>query len=428
MLRLLALLLLSSSVCAAPDGKQQELGDLRGRIAELREEVERASEDRKEAADDLRTSEKRISEVSRTLHNLRKDEDHLGMTLNQLAEERGSIEEKLDADEDQLAKLLRQRYQRGEADPLRLMLSGANPGEVQRNLGYYAYVGQARAALIESHRANLDSLAAVEERTRLKKDELAQVKQTQQQQKARLDEEKRAHKAVYDKLSQQISQQRKEINSLLRDEQRLTRLIEKLRRLAEENKARKARELAAAKAKEKLARAKQARDQQAAKTREPRSDKPVAKTEKPIRAEPVERVADASLAGYKFAGLRGKLALPTAGEIVAKFGQSRRGGGPAWKGLFIRTRSGQAVRAVGNGEVVFSDWLRGFGNLLIVDHGSGYLSLYSNNESLYKQAGDAVRAGDVVAATGNTGGHDEPGLYFELRRLGQPFDPMSWVR
>jgi C-terminal peptidase prc len=95
--------------------------------------------------------------------------------------------------------------------------------------------------------------------------------------------------------------------------------------------------------------------------------------------------------------------------------------------LFIRARSGQEVRSVATGEVVFSDWLRGFGNLLIVDHGGGYLSLYSNNESLYKQAGTRVRAGDAVASVGNTGGQEEPGLYFELRHLGKPFDPMTWV-
>jgi septal ring factor EnvC (AmiA/AmiB activator) len=86
------------------------------------------------------------------------------------------------------------------------------------------------------------------------------------------------------------------------------------------------------------------------------------------------------------------------------------------------------VRAVGSGRVAFADWLRGFGNLLIVDHGGGYLSLYSNNESLYKQAGEPVRAGDVVAAVGATGGQDEPGLYFELRHQGKPFDPLAWVR
>lgn len=83
---------------------------------------------------------------------------------------------------------------------------------------------------------------------------------------------------------------------------------------------------------------------------------------------------------------------------------------------------------MGTGKVAFADWLRGFGNLLIVDHGDGFLSLYSNNESLYKQPGDPVQAGDVVATVGATGGQDEPGLYFELRRQGKPFDPMTWVR
>ncbi|MBU1665733.1 MAG: peptidoglycan DD-metalloendopeptidase family protein, partial [Gammaproteobacteria bacterium] len=141
----------------------------------------------------------------------------------------------------------------------------------------------------------------------------------------------------------------------------------------------------------------------------------------------VNRVADASLAGLNFDRLKGKLALPVAGEILHRYGQNRDGGGPAWKGLFIRARQGQEVHAVGSGQVAFADWLRGFGNLLIIDHGDGFLSLYSNNESLYKQPGDPIRAGDVVAAVGATGGQDEPGLYFELRRQGKPFDPLTWV-
>lgn len=404
MFRLLALLflLLPGPAGAAADNKQKELGELRGRIAQLREEVERASEDRKEAADDLRISEKRISEVNRALLDLRRNEQRLGATLAQLADERDTIEAKVREEEAQLANLIRLRYSRGDVDAARLLLSGRDPGDVQRDLGYYAYIGKARAVLIEEHRETLAQLAAVEDKTLLRKTELDQVKQTQLSQRKALSEEKQARQSTYDKLSQQIRQQRKEIDNLVRDEQRLARLIEKLRRLAEEAKAKKA--------------------AQAAKEREKRPNRPATKGEK------VDRVADASLAGYKFASLRGKLALPTVGEIVAKFGQARSGGGPAWKGLFIKTRAGQPVRAVGSGEVVFSDWLRGFGNLLIVDHGEGYLSLYSNNESLYKQAGDAVRAGDVVAATGNTGGHEEPGLYFELRRQGQPFDPLAWVR
>ena len=396
----LTLALIAGLANAADDSKQKELGELRGRIAQLREEVERAAEDRKEAADGLRDSEKRISEVNRNLLDLRHDERRLGSTLAQLSDEQAAIEDRLREERQHLADLLRHRYGQDDTDSLRILLSGRSPGEIQRDLGYYAYIGRARASLIESHRTTLAELAAVEMQTRQRKSELDQVKQTQLAQRKALSDEKQARQATFDKLSQQIRQQRQQIDNLVRDEQRLARLIEKLRRLAEEAKAKKA-----------------------AKARQANKAKPSTKP-----GETVSRVADSSLAGYKFSNLRGKLALPTAGEIAAKFGQGRSGGGPAWKGLFIKAGAGQPVRAVGNGEVVFSDWLRGFGNLLIVDHGEGYLSLYSNNESLYKQAGDSVRAGDVVAATGNTGGHEEPGLYFELRRQGQPFDPLSWVK
>jgi len=219
---------------------------------------------------------------------------------------------------------------------------------------------------------------------------LEQIKQNQLTQRTTLDREKQVRQATYNQLSDQIRQQRKQIDSLARDESRLSRLVERLQRLSEARKT--------------------------TKPREPRAGKTITS------------VADASLAGLRFAALKGKLALPVAGELLARFGQARAGGGPAWKGLFIRTKAGQPVRTVASGAVVFADWLRGFGNLLIVDHGGGYLSLYSNNESLYKQAGDTVHAGDVVAATGDTGGQEETGLYFELRRQGQPFDPMSWVR
>jgi septal ring factor EnvC (AmiA/AmiB activator) len=226
---------------------------------------------------------------------------------------------------------------------------------------------------------------------------LLKVKQERVTQKKTLEIEKGSRQQVLYKLSAQIRQQRKQIDTLVRDEKRLTQLIEKLARLA-----------AAA----------------AAKPAKPKiQPKP---TPKP--GEVVTKVADASVAGLSFARLKGKLALPLAGEIISKFGQSREGGGPAWKGLFIRSRQGNEVRSVGSGEVAFADWLRGFGNLLIIDHGNGYLSLYSNNESLYKQPGDPVRAGDVVATVGATGGQDEPGLYFELRHQGKPFDPLSWVK
>jgi septal ring factor EnvC (AmiA/AmiB activator) len=114
------------------------------------------------------------------------------------------------------------------------------------------------------------------------------------------------------------------------------------------------------------------------------------------------------------------------GELANHFGAPREDSGISWKGLFIRAQEGGEVRAVAGGRVVFADWLRGFGNLMIVDHGNGYMSLYGNNQALLKRVGDEVRAGDSIAAVGNSGGNQESGLYFELRHLSKPFDPLAW--
>ena len=387
----LIFLLAAATAVAAPDnGKQEELKELRSRIQSLQEELEQATEDRSEVADALKKSERRISDVNRGLRDLEHRQRSLSRDLKQLNEDTRSTQGEIAEQQKRLAVLLKERYIQGSGDALKLMLNGQNPGEVARNLEYYGYIGRARADLIRQHRESLARLRSLQDKTRQQNDSLTQVKQERVAQKKTLEAEKGARQEVLYKLSEQIRHQRKEIDTLARDEKRLTRLIEKLARLAAASAA-----------------------------------KPAA-SQKP--GQKVDKVADASLAGLDFVRLKGKLALPVAGEILHKFGANRDGGGPAWKGLFIRARQGQEVRAIGSGKVAFADWLRGFGNLLVIDHGDGYLSLYSNNESLYKQPGEPVRAGDVVAAVGATGGQDEPGLYFELRHQGKPFDPLAWVR
>jgi septal ring factor EnvC (AmiA/AmiB activator) len=129
-----------------------------------------------------------------------------------------------------------------------------------------------------------------------------------------------------------------------------------------------------------------------------------------------------------FSRLKGSLRLPVAGELMNRFGAPREGGGLNWKGLFIRAAQGTAVKAIAAGQVVFAEWLRGFGNLIIVDHGEGYMSLYSNNESLYKQVGERVQPGDAIAAVGNSGGQPDTGLYFEMRHQSRPVNPLLWVK
>jgi septal ring factor EnvC (AmiA/AmiB activator) len=131
--------------------------------------------------------------------------------------------------------------------------------------------------------------------------------------------------------------------------------------------------------------------------------------------------------GQEFNRLKGQLRLPVKGELIARFG-TKRGDGPSWKGLFIKANEGAEVKAIAAGKVVFAEWLRGFGNMIILDHGGQYLSLYSNAQAVLKHAGDIVKAGDTIANAGNSGGNEETGLYFEMRYKGQVFDPMSWVR
>lgn len=388
--RLLLLMCLATSVWASVDGRRQELEGLRQRIEQLKKEIERATEDRSEAADALKQSEQRISDVNRSLRELSGRLRKLNRELDALSDSTRQTQADLAAQQAQLAQLLRASQAQAGNDALRLLLSGRDPAEVSRNLAYLRYVGQARQDLIRDYQSNLARLQALEAQTREHRQSLDQARAEQLRQKKALESEMRQRQVVLDKLSDQIRAQRRQVSTLVRDEQRLTRLIDRLSRLAV------------------------------------KTARPAQKPRMP--GQQVTEVADASLANYEFEKLKGRLALPVAGVILSRYGQPRQGGGPTWKGLFIQAPQGREVRAVGNGRVAFADWLRGFGNLLILDHGDGFLSLYSNNESLYKQVGELVRAGDVIATVGNTGGQEHPGLYFELRRQGRPFDPLSWVK
>ena len=187
-------------------------------------------------------------------------------------------------------------------------------------------------------------------------------------------------------MSRQIEKQRREISTLKRDETRLARLVDQLTQM--------------------LARTK------------PSSKAPTLRN---------ERLPDGAAGAGAFGQLKGQLRLPVRGELKNRFGRPREGSGVLWKGLFIASAAGQEVKAIAPGRVVFADWLRGFGNLLIIDHGGGYMSLYGNNESLFKQVGDATRGGETVAAVGNSGGNMDSGLYFEIRHQGEAFDPLGWV-
>ena len=264
------------------------------------------------------------------------------------------------------------------------MLNQQDPNQIARELHYYSYISRARAEGINTLRTNLEQLDALTRESRNKSLEIAAIQAEQAKQKKYLEQEKAEHKKLLAHISLQVEQQRREISKLKRDEERLSRLVERIGKLLAQKK----------------------------------------------RAAPLSnsRLPDASTDGNPFAALKGRLSLPVRGELTNRFGSPRSDGGMTWKGLFIRSPSGEEVKAIAGGRVVFADWLRGFGNLMIVDHGGSYMSLYGNNEIIYKRVGDTIRGGDTIAAVGNSGGNADSGLYFELRHQGKPFDPLNWVR
>jgi septal ring factor EnvC (AmiA/AmiB activator) len=366
---------------------EQELRELRTRIESLQKDLAAAEESRGEAADQLKQSGKAMSEAHRALFELAQRRKALEGELADIARKDREIRASVAEQEALAGKLLRLQYQQGAPDRLRLMLEGRDPATVARQIQYYSYIQRGRADLIVELRRKSVQLAALENDARARRDELAQNESEQAAETRRLEKERAARAAVVAKLAGEIARNRKEIGRLKRDEARLSKLVEEI-----------ARALAAKSA-----------------------EKPGA------RGRTVDRVADASVSARPFASLRGKLRLPVRGELMNRYGGSREESGSTWKGLFIRAITGEMVHAIADGRVVYADWLRGFGNLLILDHGAGFMSLYAYNEGLLRKVGETVRGGDPVAQVGASGGDPESGLYFELRRNGTPFDPMKWV-
>lgn len=394
---------------AAP---KQELKELRERIEELKKELAEQEESKAEASDALKDSEQAISESNRALSELSQAQRQTKTELKELQTQSNAVQESVRRRQGQLEKLLNVRYIHSSQNSTALLLSGKDPADISRLLRYYQYIARAHAAGIQELRGDLAELNGLTEQVRAKSAELKQVESKARQQKAQLEKERQNKQQVLSRIGKEIQKNRKQINTLKRDEARLTKLIERLALMI--------------KRKEEARRA-ALRAQALRREAEARQQKPSEKGEKPAVVARNDALPDDTLDGLAFAKLRGRLRLPVRGELTNRFGGPRSDSGVNWSGLFIRAPEGQEVKAVAAGRLVFADWLRGFGNLAVIDHGNGYMSVYGNNEALLKQAGEMVEGGETVASVGNSGGNPESGLYFELRHRGRAIDPMIWV-
>lgn len=414
---------------------EKEHAALRSKLDGLKREIERTESARSTAADALAGSERAISQSNRALAELVQDEKEISARLAELTRQKQKLERDIAQRRAQLAQLARDQYQSGGADRTRLFLSGENPSQLGRDLHYLDSVSRAQAQLIARLNADLAQVADTAQEEQAAKEELQQLSREQQAQKALLEKEKSKRATVLASISGKLEAQRKEAGKLAGDEKRMATLVDRLARLIEEQKrAEAARQAKEAEAHRKLAekrqaeRRRQAERQQAAKGSKAPGDKAPAESFKPepIEDDPPPVAQKPAAPAADMPALRGQLKLPVKGELVARYG-SKRGEGASWKGVFIRAAEGAPVSSLAAGTVVFADWLRGFGNLVIVDHGNQYMSIYGNNESILKRPGDKVRAQEVIASAGNSGGNEFSGLYFELRYQGRAIDPMQWM-
>ncbi len=389
---------------------KESLSNIHERIEKLKKDLDQTQEAHADVADALKKSEKAISETNRKLFEIKQDHQKYSETLQSLQQKKSSLETTLGQQKAQLSKQLYQQYVNGETQYLPIILDAKNPSEISRQLQYLSYVGHARSDLIDSIQHNLSMVTKLNEETASTLKQVAELKNQQEAAKHNLEKEKENKAKVLEKLSSKIDAQRNEISKLKRNEKNLSELVEKLAKAAQTKASPK-----------KLTTSTSKSDQTSVATR----------TEEKVPSQPItvaknETLPSAGFDGGDFSALRGKLHLPVRGEVSNRFGATREDTGVTWKGLFIRSAEGSEVKSIANGKIVFADWMRGFGNLLIIDHGDGYMSLYGNNQALLRKMGDNVKSGDTIASVGNSGGNETAGLYYELRKQSKPFDPMSW--
>jgi septal ring factor EnvC (AmiA/AmiB activator) len=447
----LALCLASVLAQAAPslqarhDQAQQDRAALRAQIDALQKRIDATESDKADATAALQASEQAISDITRRLADLEHRRQALEGSLKQLAAAQAQQTAELQRQQKALADQLRAQYASG-LSPWTALLSGRDPQAIGRELEYLSYVARARTQALKDLRATLDRLADLRRQTETQQRELDGLVADREAEKKDLSAQQAQHREVLAQVQSRLRDEHQRATDLKSHDARLGTLIQGLDTEIAQAEARRQAALKAEaerRARERAEQARQARAQAARQAREIREQAERARQQEtpppapqsggaapsgtaPAETRPVAPPRAVPPGG--FPGLAQGLPRPVAGGTVqGRFGTQRPEGG-VWRGIVLRAAAGTPVRAVAAGRVVYAHWLNGFGNLLIIDHGKQYLSIYGYNQALLKQVGDVVAQGDVVARVGATGGQVEPGLYFELRHQGAPINPEVWLR
>ena len=413
MLRVLTFILMTSLLAPAfADQKaetQKQLEAARADVAELKKLLEQLQQEKSGVQKQLKTTETEMGELENQVKGLREELQESEEELKRLDQEKKKLKGARLEQQRLIGIQARAAYQGGRQEYIKLLLNQQNPEKFSRTLTYYDYLAEARMAQLTAFNETLRQLANVEQDISHHQEQLQAQKSELDSRSAKLAEVRKERQLALAKLNKDYSARDQRLKAREQEQAELGRVLktieETLARQAREAEAQRQRELAAAR------------------------EKPSTPSATGKRTESGPLVSSGATYGGPFASAKGKLPWPVNGRLVARYGTPRgEDARTKWDGVLIGAAAGSQVRAVHGGRVVFADWLRGSGLLVILDHGNGYLTLYGHNQSLLKDAGDIVKAGEPIATVGTSGGQDTPALYFAIRQQGRASDPAQWCR
>jgi septal ring factor EnvC (AmiA/AmiB activator) len=406
--------------------QQRNLQVVRKEIDSLQKDIAQKEAVKKQAQSAIQASEQAIAQTNQILNQLGAKQSNSTQRLAALQQQLQILQQQVALIHQKVALMLKHQYMDGDHNAIKLMLNGDDPNQRSRDLTYYQYIVRAQQQLVSDLQVRQNTLEQLSTQLEQQLNQLLTLSDRKAQEKDQLQQAKASKLQALDQVTTEIQSRQTQLLKLKQDEKRLTDLISQIERNIQAKQAQqKAKDQSAFKARQQAARKENQRRRQMA-ADAIKQGKPVpevAKTTVPV--ETVDTVADNSSSGQAFRSLQGRMKLPVSGEIAGRFGATRTEG-TTWKGIFIHSVRGQSVHVVADGRVVFADALRGFGNAVIVDHGGNYLTVYTGLSSMSHGIGDSVKAGDSLGSTGALDS-GESGLYFEIRYLGQPINPLTWV-
>ncbi len=348
---------------------EQALQEIKSQIKDRQSQLQSRMREARKLQDRLKDAELQISELAKKIViSDRRIKDNV-KEQNTLVKEKESLLQQKDTQQRLLAKQMRSAYMSGNHDYTKMLLNQEDAGKFERMLVYYQHLNNARQDQINQFEVLVSKLLEVAKKLKATNAELQVARDEQTQQKQSLQARQKERESTLVSLRGVIDSEAAQIEQLQINEQNLVQALEDVKRELERTSV--------------------------------------------------------ELTGLQ--NHRGKLIKPADGRLRKLFGK-RRQGQVRWKGVLIYGDSGSPISAVHHGKVLFADWLRGFGLMIILDHGNGYMSLYGQNQALLKQVGDTVEAGETIALLGQSGGQSQPSLYFEIRHKGQPINPSKWLQ